>query len=141
MESALQINQAIAIPQSELKITTSRSSGPGGQHVQKTSSRVQLRWNIATSQVLTDKERALLLERLESKLVGEEEILITVESERSQLRNKEHAFKRLAQIIRRALLTPKKRIKTKATKSSQIKRVDNKKRRGQLKKLRRLVHE
>jgi len=138
MELDLIINSNVTIPGAELSVSVSRSSGPGGQHVNKTSSRVSLRWNIKNSQALTEIIRNLLLHRLSARLVGEGELLVHVESERSQLRNREIARERLAEVVRKALKISKKRIATKPTHASKDRRVSNKKRRGIIKKLRKL---
>lgn len=135
------INDHLTIPASELVITTSRASGPGGQHVNKTSSRVSLRWNIAQSQSLNEREKAIILARLRYRLVGEEEVLIHVDSERSQLRNREIACERLVQLIKNALLPIKPRIDTKPTLSSKKRRMEGKRRRGVIKRLRKFVND
>jgi ribosome-associated protein len=136
LDAGLVINEKVVIPFSEFSIIVSRSSGPGGQHVNKTSSRVSLRWNIWESQALTKKEKNLLLIRLRSYVVGEGEILIHVESERSQLRNKEIAKERLVNLVKKALIPKKKRLATKPTLGSKVKRLANKKKRSYLKTLR-----
>lgn len=136
MEANLVINDHIVIPGSELNISVSRASGPGGQHVNKTSSRVSLRWNIVSSIALTAKERALVIERLHTRIVGEGELLINVESERSQRQNREIARQRLAKLLRQALRPKKRRVATKPTLNSQIRRLYDKRKRGTVKKLR-----
>jgi ribosome-associated protein len=136
LEANLPINNRIIIPGDELHVTVSRSSGPGGQHVNKTSSRVSLRWSIPTSSVLSDEERSVLLTRLASRLVGDGDILLHVESERSQQRNREVARERLAQLVGDALRPRKKRVATQPTRSSKAKRLKQKKLRSIVKKLR-----
>lgn len=136
MESGLIVNEHLIIPDAELEVSVSRSSGPGGQHVNKTSSRVSLRWNVKTSSVLGDEQKAILFKRLSSRLVGEGEILIHVESERSQQKNRRIARERLAQLIKNALKPLKKRTATKPTLGSKKQRLKNKKLRGLLKKSR-----
>lgn len=141
MEADLVINHRVTIPGSELVITASRASGPGGQNVNKTSSRISLRWNIATSTALCDEERARVLKKLSTRLVGESELLIHVESERSQFQNRRIARERLAQPIRDALVVHKKRVATKPTAGSKARRLGDKKLRGIIKKLRRAFDE
>lgn len=126
MSSTLFINSQLEIPESELEITTSRSGGAGGQHVNKTSSKVTLRWNIEQSQVLSEKLRQQLLTRLASRLTLQGEIVIQVEASRSQIQNREIALERMAGIIQKALLTPKKRIPTKPKKSAKLRRLNDK---------------
>lgn len=137
METDLYINEMLSIPESELVISASRASGPGGQHVNKTSSKVLLRWNVCTSQVLDEVQRARILRRLSARLVGEGEILIQVESERSQLRNRAIAKERLALLIKEALAPQKRRIKTKPSLAAKKRRIKDKVERGTLKKMRR----
>ncbi len=136
MEGELYIQLGISIPDSEFEIATSRSSGPGGQHVQKTNSRVTLRWNISQTSALTDEERARVLKVLAAKLTTEGELIVHVDSERSQFRNKQIARERLAEIVRHALKKPKARKKTKPSKASKQRRIAAKKHRGDLKGLR-----
>lgn len=138
MEADLVLSQNLVIKGAELGISVSRASGPGGQHVNKTSSRVSLRFNIIESQSLTDIQKARLLEKLATRLVGEGELLIHVDSERSQFKNRQIARERLKEIIRKALLPRKKRVATKPTLGSKQQRISSKKKRGLLKKLRRL---
>lgn len=111
--NALVINEQLSIPKSELVMKASRSSGAGGQHVNKTSSRVELTWNVVTSQSLSDDQRALLIQRLASRLSAEGTIRVVASDTRSQLRNREHAESRLVDVIRRALVIPKRRKPTK----------------------------
>lgn len=101
----LEVSPSLAIPDSELRWKFSRSSGPGGQHVNTSESRVQLSWSVADSAVLSEDERALLLSRLGRRLVGGA-ITITVSAQRSQLRNRETALDNLADLVRGALAPP-----------------------------------
>lgn len=137
MEADLRINSEIIIPGTELIVTASRASGPGGQHVNKTSSRVSLRWSVKDSKALTEEQRALLLARLHTRLVGEGELLLHVESERSQLKNRKIARDRLVEIVARALRPVIVRKATKPTAGSKARRLGEKKKRGLLKKVRR----
>ena len=89
----LEVSRSLTIPAAELGWRFSRSSGPGGQHVNTTDSRVELSWNIGESQVLTDDRRRVLLERLEKRLVGGV-LTVTSSERRSQLRNREAASSR-----------------------------------------------
>lgn len=136
LEADLSINEKVVIPGSELSVVVSRASGPGGQHVNKTSSRVSLRWNVLTSLALTEDERVRVMTRLQSRLVGDSELLIHVESERSQLKNRELARARLAELVREALRPKKIRRATKPTLGSKTRRIEGKKKRGVIKKLR-----
>ncbi len=136
METDLPINHRILIPGAELIVTASRSSGPGGQNVNKTSSRISLRWNIKETKALTEEEKLRVLHKLNHRIVGDGDILINVETERSQLQNRRIARERLAQLITEALIHKKTRRKTKPTAGSKARRVETKKLRGIVKKLR-----
>ncbi len=127
-ENLLTINASLSIPRGELDVRVSRSGGAGGQHVNKTSSRVEIFWNVRTSRALTDEQRARLTERLSSKLTTEGSIRVVASDMRSQSRNREIAEERLAELIRRALVVPKKRRATRPTRASKEARLEGKKR-------------
>ena len=101
----IEVNPALTIPAAELQWRFSRSSGPGGQHVNTSSSRVQLTWSITESLALSDDQRATLLTRLGRRLVAGA-ITVTVSEQRSQLRNRETALETLAVLLRDALAPP-----------------------------------
>lgn len=122
------------IPWNEVVITATRSSGAGGQHVNKTNSAIQLRFSINDSLVLTDEQKRLLLQKLSSRLVQGDQILVRAEEERDQKRNKEQAYTQLNAIITRALIVPKKRVSTKPTRSSVKRRLTAKTIRSEVKK-------
>ena len=105
----MEIHGALIIPDSELDIKASRSSGAGGQHVNKTSSRIEISWNVRESRALSDEQRQILLERLASRLSNDGAIRIVSSEMRSQKQNRERAEARLADLIRRALTPRKKR--------------------------------
>ncbi|MEO3943158.1 alternative ribosome rescue aminoacyl-tRNA hydrolase ArfB [Paenarthrobacter nicotinovorans] len=113
----LEITPTVTVPASELTWRFSRSSGPGGQHVNTTDSRAELRWNIAGTTALTDGQRYLLLRRLERKLL-DGVITVTASEERSQLRNREIALAKLAAIIRSGLAPEAIRRPSKPTRGS-----------------------
>jgi len=124
-----------SIPESELEFTAIRAEGPGGQHVNKTSSAVMLRFNIDTSSLpLFIKNRLKNLQ--DSHVTPGGEILIKVQDDRSQLRNRETAIERFKEIILKVLFVPKKRKKTKPTRGSVEKRLKSKKNRSNVKKMR-----
>ena len=131
--SSLSVNESVAIPRSELDVRVSRSSGAGGQHVNKTSSRVEIFWNIPSSQAVSEEERSRLLEKLASKLTTEGSVRVVASDMRSQSRNRELAEERLAELVRRALIIPKKRRPTRPTKASKEARLEEKKRRSRKK--------
>ena len=117
----------------ETNFSTTRSSGPGGQNVNKVNSKVIIKWNAFHSKVISDAQRELILSKLASKLSKEGDLVISAQDSRSQLKNKEEAVKKLRSTIKRALTQPRKRKATKPSTSSRKKRVDDKKRRGEKK--------
>jgi len=123
----LPINDSLAIPDSELDVRASRSSGAGGQHVNKTSSRIELFWNVETSSVLSDDQRSLLKERLASRLSSDGSIRVVASETRSQYRNRERAETRLAELIRAALKPRKKRKQTRRPRAADEARLASKK--------------
>ncbi len=127
-ENLLQINEVLSIPRGELDVRVSRASGAGGQHVNKTSSRVEIFWNVQASRALSDDQRARLLERFASRLTTEGSIRVVASDMRSQSRNRDLAEERLADMVRRALVIPKKRRPTRPTKASKEARLEGKKR-------------
>jgi ribosome-associated protein len=123
----LHVDETLTIPRSELAVRASRSSGAGGQHVNKTSSRIEISWNIAASSALSDDQRDRLLARLSSRLSDEGAIRVVASDTRSQLRNREAAEKRLAETIAKALIVQKKRKATKRPRAANEARLVEKK--------------
>ncbi len=132
----LHVNSHIQILESELKETFIRSSGPGGQNVNKVSSAVQLRFDVENSDSLTAEVKARLKRLAGSRLTNEGEIMIEAKRYRDQEKNRDDARERLAALIRRALVKPTKRKHTKPSRSAVQKRLDEKKKRGERKKMR-----
>ena len=132
----LRINNNLVIPANEIHWRFSRSSGSGGQNVNKTNSRVEIIFNVSESKTLTPYQKHRLLLRNEVKFTNDC-ICIVVQDKRTQLQNRQLALSRLAATLRELLKPPpKKRRQTLPTPSSQKKRVDSKKKRGELKKSR-----
>ena len=130
------ITPRLVIPSKELKWRFSRSSGPGGQKVNKTNTRVEIIFNIEESKVLNDYQKKVLTKKLKTKLVNNC-ICLAVQDERSQLLNRQLAIVRISAIIRNSLKTLSKvRKATKPSKASQKRRLESKKKRGELKKIR-----
>jgi ribosome-associated protein len=133
----LAVNESLSIPRSELDVRVSRASGAGGQHVNKTSSRVEIFWNISGSRALSDEQRTRLLDKLSSRLTTEGSIRVVASDMRSQSRNRDLAEERLAEIVRRALIIPQKRRPTKPTRAAKEARLETKKRHSNKKRERR----
>ncbi len=136
MKNDLFVNNIITIPDHELEITTSRAGGPGGQHVNKTDTRITVRWNINSTQVLTDMQKAHLREKLHNRINSDGDLIVHNSESRSQLHNKKNALNRLAQEIRDALYIAKKRIATKIPKTLKEARLKTKSHRSTIKKTR-----
>ncbi|WP_291330373.1 alternative ribosome rescue aminoacyl-tRNA hydrolase ArfB [Desulfovibrio sp. UCD-KL4C] len=132
----ISITPTLSIPDSEIIFIASRSSGPGGQHVNKTSSRVTLIFNLQESTALRDFHKRVLLSRISNKINSNGELHISCEEHRSQFRNKEEAIERFKKILADALKPIKHRRKTKVPNSMKRKRLDNKNKRAQTKKQR-----
>ena len=132
----LKITKTLVIPSNEIKWRFSRSSGPGGQNVNKIESRVEIIFNLEDSKVLNDYQKAILKINLKNKLV-KNSLCLAVQEHRSQLLNRQLALMKFSSIIKDGLNKPYKfRKSTKPTKASQNKRVEFKKKRGELKKSR-----
>ena len=124
----LAVNASLSIPRSELDVRVSRSSGAGGQHVNKTSSRVEIFWNVRESRSISEEQRELILSRLEPRLSGDGSIRVVASDMRSQSRNRELAEERLAELVKRALVVRRKRKPTKPTRAAKEARLESKKR-------------
>ncbi|MEZ6197405.1 MAG: alternative ribosome rescue aminoacyl-tRNA hydrolase ArfB [Planctomycetota bacterium] len=127
------VQPGLEIPDEELRFETSTAGGPGGQHVNKTDSAVTLIFDVAGSPSLDEERRARLLQRLASRLTRDGLLRVTCRSERSQHRNRSLVVERFAEILREGLHRPKTRKPTKATRGSQKRRLDAKKRRSEIK--------
>ena len=132
----LRVNSNLEIPVNEIQWRFSRSSGAGGQNVNKTDSRVEILFNVFESKTLTPYQKHRISIQTEIKLINGC-ICIAVQDKRTQYQNRKLALSRLASILRELLKPPsKKRRETKPTRSSQKRRVESKKKRGELKKIR-----
>jgi ribosome-associated protein len=134
--AVLRINGRVAIPRGELRFQASRSGGPGGQHVNTSSTRIELWWDIASSAALTEEQRARLLERLATRLDGEGRLRLVSSAHRSQLQNREAVTERLRSVVAEALKVAKVRKATRPTRASKERRLVEKKQRGETKRRR-----
>lgn len=132
----LVINRRLSIPDAELTLTFSRSSGPGGQNVNKLNTRVTVSLNIAACAALTDTQKQALRKALKGRIDKEGVLHVSCQDYRSQHANRNAALQRLAAMIAKALKPVKKRRLTKPTKASIERRLQRKQKRSQLKKLR-----
>ncbi|MBL7664727.1 MAG: aminoacyl-tRNA hydrolase [Bacteriovoracaceae bacterium] len=128
------------IPQSEIELKFSTSSGPGGQNVNKVNSKVTLNWKIKHSQVLDHYQYQRFVTRYANKILANGEVQISSERHRSQKMNLDDCFEKLYEMIDSILKAPKKRIKTKATRSSVEKRIQSKKNKSEVKKNRKKIY-
>ncbi len=138
MLSDLEIDRDLRIPGAELRQSASRSSGPGGQHVNKSATRVTLRWNVRESEALDEAQRARLYARLAARLTRAGELVVHAEASRSRARNLEAAQLRMAELVADALEVPRSRRPTRPTAASRGRRLDAKRQRSDLKRSRKI---
>jgi ribosome-associated protein len=136
-DSGVRIDPRLVIPPQELEFRASRSSGPGGQSVNTTSSRIELRWDVAGSHALTDTQRALISERLASRLTDDGVLILHGSEHRSQHRNREAVIARFRAIVAEAVAPATPRRPTRPTRASMRRRMEAKQARSQTKGLRR----
>jgi ribosome-associated protein len=133
----LEITPALSIPLGELEFQASRSSGPGGQHVNTSSTRMEVVWDIAASAAPTDEQRSRLLARLAHRLDSAGRLRLVSGEFRSQLRNREAVTERLRTVVAAALAVPKRRKRTRVPAAAKAARLETKRRRSALKRTRR----
>jgi len=131
------IRDDLDIPERELRFTTSRSSGPGGQNVNKVESRVTLHFDIEASESLSDGQRASIRGKLSTRINSDEVLQISSQTHRTQLANRQAVVERFAELIREALRPVKRRKPTKKSRASQQRRLDKKRKQSRQKALRR----
>lgn len=134
--SSVPLGRGVSVPEAELELSAARSSGPGGQSVNTTSSKVELRWNVRDSAAVTEAQRARILERLGSRLTNDGVLVLQGSEHRSQHRNRAAVIARFQAIVGEALEPPKQRRRTRPTRGSKERRLRAKKHRGELKQLR-----
>jgi ribosome-associated protein len=132
-DTSISVTPELSIPRAELDYRATRAGGPGGQHVNTSSTKVELLWDVAKSPSITDEQRALLTQKLR-KRIGEDGMLrLTSATSRSQHQNKEDVTARFARIVADALRVPKRRMKTKVPRASKEARLKAKKNRSRIK--------
>ena len=132
----LKINSSLSIPSSELTFVSSRSSGPGGQHVNKVSTRITLQFNVILSTSLTDEQRQQIMQKLKTRINRDGMLQISSQASRSQFTNKETVLIRFSELIKQALFRKPVRKKTKISKAVKQRRLDQKKQQSNKKKMR-----
>ena len=128
---SIRVTRTVVVPPGEIRLRTSRSSGPGGQHAQKSETRVEAVFDVEASAALTDAQKRRVVAKAGPVLRA------IAQDERSQLRNRELATERLVAALRDALFVQRRRVPTKPSAAAKARRVDEKKRRGEVKRLRR----
>ena len=132
-ETVLQINDSLWIPRAELGYKATRSGGPGGQHVNTSSSRVELTWDVGASPSVTEEQRARIRDKLANRISQEGVLLLAASDERSQHQNKELVTGRFVELVRQALVIPKPRKKTRIPRAAREARLQDKKQRSETK--------
>lgn len=137
----LEIDQSLSIPRAELTYRATRSGGPGGQHVNTSSTRVELAWDVGASPSLSEEQRARIREKLANRINGEGVLLLAASEHRSQLQNREAVTERLVELVRRSLVVPKPRKKSRPSRAAREARLHAKRRRSELKRSRRSLED
>jgi ribosome-associated protein len=135
-ENILWITDRLQIPLSEISISFIRSSGPGGQHVNKTSTQAELVFDLGNSPSINESDKAWLISRMATKLDSSGTLRVTSQEYRSQLRNKQDALEKLEAMLKSAITRPKPRKKSKPSRSAVETRIRSKKKAGEKKRLR-----
>jgi ribosome-associated protein len=141
VSDAVRINTSLRIPLSEIRLAHSTSSGPGGQHANKAATRVDLAWNVVESRNLGPIQRKKIMSKLANRIDSRGVLRLSSDRHRSQLRNREDVIERFRSLVAGALRQRKQRRPTEPTHHSKERRLADKRRRGELKRARRVVHD
>jgi ribosome-associated protein len=131
------VERRVTIPQDEIELSFSPSSGPGGQHANRSATRVDLQWNVESSRALGPRQKERVRARLRHRIDSAGNLRLSSDTHRSQLRNRQEVIRRLHDLVAEAVIVPRKRVPTAASKGSVERRIRGKKRRSETKKLRR----
>lgn len=134
---AIRVTDAVSIPRSELTVRATRSGGPGGQHVNTSSTRIEITWDVTRTSALSEDERERVVARLGARVSDVGTVRVVASDSRSQRRNREHAEARLAELLRRALIVPKARKRTRTPRKAVEARLERKRRDAERKRQRR----
>jgi ribosome-associated protein len=134
---SLRVTESVFIPRSELTIRATRSGGPGGQHVNTSSTRIEITWDVTRTRALTEDERLRVVERLGGRVSDDGTVRVVASDSRSQRQNREHAETRLVDLIRRALAVRKARKRTRTPRAAVEARLEGKRRQSERKRQRR----
>ena len=136
MKADIFIKEGLVIPESELEFITSRSGGPGGQHVNKTESRITIYWDLKNSAVITQEQKDKIFQKLPNNINSEGFLHVSNSESRSQEHNRKRAIENLVRLIQKALYVPKKRMKTRVPTGAKEARLESKGKHSLIKKLR-----
>lgn len=136
-EGVVEISEGLAIPRSELEFRATRAGGAGGQHVNTSSTRIELRWNVRQSRAIDDATRQRILDKLPTRVDADGTLRVVSSARRSQAQNREAAEARLAELVRGALAVPRRRKPTKPTRAAKEARLGQKRKRSETKRQRR----
>lgn len=134
--NGVKVSGWLVIPHAELEIGFTTSGGPGGQHANRSSTKVDLSWNVDASTVLTEQQRNRIRSRLKNRIDSAGNLRLSASSSRSQLRNREEVERRLAKLVAGALRAPRSRVATRPTKAATERRLEGKRRRSDVKRAR-----
>ena len=137
--AGLRVTRSVTIPDDELTFEFTTSGGPGGQHANKVATRVKLTWDVAGSRALGPRQRETVRRNLKNRIDSSGKLRISSDRYRSQLRNREDALQRLADLVAAALRPRKKRVPTSPTKAAKERRLEEKRRRSAIKRQRRVT--